>query len=30
APQASTPPLPVSGSASLHLRPAMAADTTMH
>ncbi|MFN4140189.1 MAG: integrase catalytic subunit, partial [Sphingomonas paucimobilis] len=24
------PPLPVSGSASLHLRPAMAAETTMH
>ncbi|MFN4137513.1 MAG: integrase catalytic subunit, partial [Sphingomonas paucimobilis] len=27
---AATPPLPVSGSASLHLRPAMAAETTMH
>ncbi|MFD1034374.1 integrase catalytic subunit, partial [Sphingomonas hankookensis] len=25
-----TPPLPASGSASLHLRPAMAAETTMH
>ncbi|NVN30445.1 integrase catalytic subunit, partial [Endobacter medicaginis] len=24
------PPLPASGSASLHLRPAMAAETTMH
>ncbi|MBX8845877.1 integrase catalytic subunit, partial [Sphingomonas melonis] len=23
-------PLPASGSASLHLRPAMAAETTMH
>ena len=30
APEAVTPPLPVSGSASLHLRPAMAAETTMH
>ncbi|MEG3165574.1 integrase catalytic subunit, partial [Sphingomonas sp. PB2P19] len=25
-----TPPLPASGSTSLHLRPAMAAATTMH
>ncbi|MGW8191986.1 IS3 family transposase [Sphingomonas hankookensis] len=30
APEAATPPLPASGSASLHLRPAMAAETTMH
>jgi len=30
APAAATPPLPASGSASLHLRPAMAAETTMH
>ncbi|MHA0328943.1 IS3 family transposase [Sphingomonas melonis] len=30
APDAVTPPLPASGSASLHLRPAMAAETTMH
>ncbi len=30
APEAATPPLPDSGSASLHLRPAMAAETTMH
>ncbi|MFN3677560.1 MAG: transposase, partial [Sphingomonas pseudosanguinis] len=30
APEAVTPPLPASGSASLHLRPAMAAETTMH
>ncbi|MEP9404543.1 MULTISPECIES: IS3 family transposase [Sphingomonas] len=30
APEAATPPLPASGSASLHLRPAMAAATTMH
>ncbi len=30
APEASTPPLPASGSASLHLRPTMAAETTMH
>ena len=30
APEAATPPLPVSGSASLHLRPAVAAEVTMH
>src|SRR3546814_6960344 len=30
APEAATPPLPASGSALLHLRPAMAAETTMH
>jgi transposase InsO family protein len=30
APAAATPPLPASGSASLHLRPAMAAEATMH
>ncbi len=30
APDTATPPLPASGSASLHLRPAMAAETTMH
>ena len=30
APEAATPPLPASGSASLHLRPTMAAATTMH
>jgi transposase InsO family protein len=30
APAAATPPLPASGSASLHLRPTMAAETTMH
>jgi transposase InsO family protein len=30
APEAATPPLPASGSASLHLRPAMAAEVTMH
>ncbi len=30
APDAVTPPLPTSGSASLHLRPTMAAETTMH
>jgi putative transposase len=30
APEAATPPLPASGSASLHLRQAMAAETTMH
>jgi transposase InsO family protein len=30
APEAATPPLPASGSAPLHLRPAMAAETTMH
>jgi len=30
APEAATPPLPASGSASLHLRPAMAVETTMH
>ncbi|WP_443026099.1 integrase core domain-containing protein [Sphingomonas sp. PB2P19] len=30
APAAATPPLPASGSTSLHLRPAMAAATTMH
>jgi putative transposase len=30
APEAVTPPLPASGSASLHLRPTMAAETTMH
>ena len=30
APEAATPPLPASSSASLHLRPAMAAETTMH
>ena len=30
APEAATPPLPASGSASLHLRPAMAAETTTH
>ncbi|WP_267352133.1 IS3 family transposase [Sphingomonas sp. GM_Shp_2] len=30
APEAAPPPLPASGSASLHLRPAMAAETTMH
>ena len=30
APEAAAPPLPASGSASLHLRPAMAAETTMH
>ena len=29
APEAATPPLPASGSASLHLRPAMAAEVTM-
>ncbi|MBB4616025.1 transposase InsO family protein [Sphingomonas abaci] len=28
--EAATPPLPASGSASLHLRPAMAAGTTMY
>ena len=30
APEAATPPLSASGSASLHLRPAMAAEITMH
>jgi putative transposase len=30
APAAATPPLPASGSGSLHLRPAMAAEATMH
>jgi transposase InsO family protein len=30
APDAATPPLPASGSASLHLQPPMAAETTMH
>ena len=30
APEAPTSPLPASGSASLHLRPAMAEETTMH
>jgi transposase InsO family protein len=30
APEAATPPLPASGSASLHLRQAMAAETTVH
>ena len=30
APEAATPPFSASGSASLHLRPAMAAETTMH
>jgi putative transposase len=30
APEAATPPLPASGSASLHLQPAMAVETTMH
>jgi len=30
APEAATPPLPVTGSASLHLRPTMAVETTMH
>ncbi|WP_310106425.1 IS3 family transposase [Sphingomonas sp. BE138] len=30
APEAATPPLPASGSASLHLRPPMAAEVTMH
>ncbi|NYD91051.1 transposase InsO family protein [Sphingomonas melonis] len=30
APEASPPPLPVSGSASLHLRSTMAVETTMH
>ena len=30
APEAATPPLPASGSASLHLRPAMAEEVTMH
>ena len=30
APEAATPPLPASGSASLHLRPAMAVETTIH
>ena len=30
APEAAASPLPVSGSASLHLRPAMATETTMH
>ena len=30
APETATPPLPASASASLHLRPAMAAETTMH
>lgn len=30
APEAATPPLPVSGSSSLHLRPTMAAETRMH
>lgn len=30
APEAAAPPLPASGSASLHLRLAMAAETTMH
>lgn len=29
-PEAATPPLPASGSASLHLRPARTAETTMH
>jgi putative transposase len=29
-PAAATPPLPASGSASLHLRPTMAAQTTTH
>jgi hypothetical protein len=29
-PKAATPPLPASGSASLHLRTAMAAETTVH
>jgi len=30
APEAATPSLPASGSTSLHLRPAMAAETKMH
>jgi putative transposase len=30
APETATPPLPASASASLHLGPAMAAETTMH
>jgi len=30
APEAATPPLPASGSASLHLRPAMAGEIIMH
>ena len=30
APETASPPYPASGSASLHLRPAMAAETTMH
>ena len=30
APEAAMPPLPASGSASLHLQPAMALETTMH
>lgn len=30
APEAATPLLPASGSASLHLRPAIAVETTMH
>ena len=30
APEAATPPLSASGSGSLHLRPTMAAETTMH
>ncbi|MBM3650660.1 MAG: integrase catalytic subunit, partial [Alphaproteobacteria bacterium] len=30
APETATPPLPPSGSASLHLQPAMAKDGIMH
>jgi len=30
APETATPPLPPSGSASLHLQPAMAKEATMH
>ena len=30
APEAAVPPLPPSGSASLHLQPAMAQEVTMH
>ncbi len=30
APETATPPLPASGSASLHLQPGMALETTMH
>ncbi|MSO75152.1 MAG: integrase catalytic subunit [Alphaproteobacteria bacterium] len=30
APEAATPPSPASGSATLHLQPAMAKEATMH